>query len=100
VRLPRSGSPSAPRSSCTDGFYAAVSGRLIARVVFSLDGRRLTSRTDSPFRVYVPAVAGRHNVSARVTYRDGTRARTLNLGYRGCAAALLRPRRGPSQFTG
>jgi type VI secretion system secreted protein VgrG len=86
--------------SCTEGFRATVSGRLIKRVVFSLDGRRIASRTGSPFRVYVAARSGRHNVSARVTFKDATRAKTLNLGYRGCAAQLLRPRRGPSQFTG
>ena len=89
-----------PLGSCTEGFRATVSGRLIKRVVFSLDGRRIASRTGSPFRVYVAARSGRHNVSARVTFKDATRAKTLNLGYRGCAAQLLRPRRGPSQFTG
>ncbi len=93
-----------PRGSssgrCTTGFQASVHGRLIKRVVFRLDGRRIASRTGSPFRVYVKALAGRHNVSARVTFKDATRAKTLNLGYRGCAAQLLRPRRGPSQFTG
>jgi len=89
-----------PRDSCREGFRATVSGRLIKRVVFSLDGRRIASRTGSPFGVYVKARSGRHNVSARVTFKDATRAKTLNLGYRGCAAQLLRPRRGPSQFTG
>jgi len=69
-------------------------------VVFSLDGRRIASRTRSPFRVFVRAVAGRHNVSARVTFKDATRAKTLKLGYRVCAAAVLQPRRGPSRFTG
>ena len=92
--------PGSPSGACTAGFHAAVSGRLIKRVVFSLDGRRIATRTGSPFRVYVPGRSGRHNVSARVTFKDATRAKTLNLGYRGCSAKLLRPRRGPSQFTG
>jgi len=92
--------PGSPGASCTAGFRAAVSGHLIKRVVFSLDGRRITSRNGSPFRVYVSARSGRHNVSARVTYRDATRAKTLNLGYRGCAAAVRHPRPGRSQFTG
>jgi hypothetical protein len=48
----------------------------------------------------VRALPGRHNVTARVTFKDATRARTLSLGYRACAAAVLAPRRGPSQFTG
>jgi hypothetical protein len=73
---------------------------MIKRVVFSLDGRRIATRTKAPFSVYVQGVAGKHNVSARVTFTDSTRARTLNLGYRVCAAALRTPRPGPSQFTG
>ena len=89
-----------PRDSCRDGFRATVRGKKIERVVFRIDGRRIASRTGSPFSVYVPARAGRHNVSARVTFTDATRAKTLNLGYRACAAKLLRPRPGPSPFTG
>ena len=73
---------------------------MIRRVVFSLDGRRISSRTSSPFSVFVRRLSGRHSVTARVTFRDATRARTLRLGYRACAAAVLQPRRGPSQFTG
>ena len=92
------GSPGVRR--CTTGFRAAVRGRMIRRVVFRLDGRRIASRRRSPFRVYVKARSGRHNVTARVTFKDATRAKTLNLGYRACDAAVLRPRRGPSQFTG
>jgi type VI secretion system secreted protein VgrG len=88
------------RDSCRDGFRATVRGKKIERVVFRIDGRRIASRTGSPFSVYVGARAGRHNVSARVTFTDATRAKTLNLGYRACAAKLLRPRPGPSPFTG
>ena len=55
----------------------------------------------SPFRVFVQASAGgTHVVRARVTFKDATRAKTLTLRYRACAAAVLQPRRGPSQFTG
>lgn len=73
---------------------------MIKRVVFRLDGRRIASRSGSPFRVYVKARSGRHNVSARVTFKDATRAKTFNLSYRGCAAQVLRPPRGPAPFTG
>jgi hypothetical protein len=89
-----------PNESCTDGFHARVRGSMIRRVVFSLDGRRISSRTNSPFQVFVQRLSGRHSVTARVTFRDATRARTLRLGYRACASAVLQPRRGPSQFTG
>ena len=89
-----------PRSSCADGFVARVRGRLIERAVFSLDGRRIASRSNSPFRVLIPATPGAHRVRAHVTFRDSTRAKNVTLRYRACAAALLEPRRGPSRFTG
>ncbi len=98
-RVPRTaGSP--PRAACAAGFHATVRGRMIKRVVFSLDGVRIARRVGSPFAVYVLARPGRHTVSARVTFKDATRARTLRMRYRACAAAVLHPRRGPSQFTG
>jgi ice-binding like protein len=89
-----------PRAACTDGFRATVRGRMIKRVVFSLDGRRFSVRTRPLFQVFVRAAPGRHRITARVTFRDATRARTLTVGYRACAARVLRPRRGPSRFTG
>jgi len=88
------------RYACTAGFRATVSGRLIKHVTFSVDGRRIGRRGSSPFTVYVPATPGAHKVKARVTFKDATRARTMTLGYRVCAAAVRHPRRGPSPFTG
>jgi hypothetical protein len=88
------------REDCTAGFHATIRGKLIRRVVFSLDGRRIASRVKSPFAVSVRAAPGRHNISARVTFKDATSAKRLTLPYRACAAAVLQPRRGPSQFTG
>jgi hypothetical protein len=99
-RRPGSATPSSPNASCTTGFSARVRGHLIKRVVFSLDGRRIVSRIKSPFQVYVLAAPGRHRVTARVTFKDATRAKTLSLRYVACAAAVRNPRRGPSQFTG
>ena len=89
-----------PRAACSAGFSASVRGRMIKSVVFRLDGRRIASRSRSPFQVLVPATAGAHRVTARVTFNDGTRARTLTYGYRACAAAVRHPRNGPGQFTG
>jgi type VI secretion system secreted protein VgrG len=94
------GAPGTPSSSCTDGFIATVTGHQIKRVVFSLDGKAIATRTAAPFRVAVGALTGRHRVTARVTVKDATRARTLRLGYVACAAAVRHPRSGPSQFTG
>jgi Ice-binding-like len=87
-------------AACTAGFHASVRGHLIKRVVFSLDGSRIATRTRAPFQVFVKSLAGRHNIRARVTFRDATRTKTLRLHYRTCAAAVLQPQRGPSQFTG
>jgi len=89
-----------PRARCTDGFSATVRGRNIRRVDFSLDGRPIARRSTSPFTVAVRATPGAHRIRARVTFSDATKARTLTFRYRACAAAALRPRRGPSQFTG
>ena len=86
--------------ACASGFHATVRGRLIKRVVFSLDGRRIDSQVRSPFRLSVRAAPGRHTVRARVTFKDATRAKTMTVPYRACAAAVLHPRRGPSSFTG
>jgi hypothetical protein len=90
----------APRSVCTDGFSATVRGKRIERAVFSLDGKRIASRGNSPFRVMIPATPGAHRVRAHVTFTDLTRPKNMTLRYRACAAQLLEPRRGPSRFTG
>lgn len=103
---PRAAPGSTPRSprtgpgSCMTGFSARVRGHLVKSVVFSLDGKRIASRRRSPFQVFVKAMEGKHKIKARVSFKDATRAKTMTVAYRGCAAALLRPRRGPSQFTG
>ena len=90
----------APRSACTEGFRARVRGKLIRRVVFRLDGRRIATRPNSPFQVYVRAGAGMHRIRAHITFRDSTRPKNRVLRYRACSAAALQPLRGPSRFTG
>ncbi len=93
--------PGGPLHRCTTGFTAQVRGKLIKRVVFSIAGKRIATRTRSAFRVYVRPEAGvRRTLKARVTFKDATRAKTRSFSYRACAAAALRPARGPSQFTG
>jgi hypothetical protein len=89
-----------PHATCTSGFRGTVRGHLIKRVVFSLDGKRLSSLARGPYRVFVRALPGAHAVTARVTFRDATKTKTLALGYRACADAVLSPPNGPSQFTG
>ena len=89
-----------PHQTCTSGFRASVTGHKIKRVVFTLDGKRIHSQTNGPFTVFVRARPGAHAVRARVTFKDATKAKTLALGYRACADAVLAPHSGPSVFTG
>jgi hypothetical protein len=80
-----------------------VAGREIARVVFSIDGKRVkTLRKPNQGRKYVLSVnprryrAGPHRVKARVFFRaeSRTRPRTLRLRFARCI------RRPAPQFTG
>jgi hypothetical protein len=89
-----------PNQRCTDGFRATVRGNAIRRVVFTLNGRQIASRKAGPFSVFVHARAGVHAMRAHVTFLDGTPAKRLTIHYRACAAVLLRPRPGPSRYTG
>ena len=103
LRPPTTSIPSrrGPARPCTEGFTATVRGKLIRRVVFSLDGKRIGTRNKAAFKVYVRAAkAGSHVIKARVAFKDATRSKTLKFRYRACAAQALQPRRGPSQFTG
>jgi type IV secretory pathway ATPase VirB11/archaellum biosynthesis ATPase len=86
---------------CSLGFTATVRGRDIKRVVFMLDGKRLASRSGSPFSVHVPAAfAANGLVRALVTFQDATPTKSLSMRYRACAAAAVRPLPAPSTFTG
>ena len=91
-----------PPASCNAGFTATVRGREIKRVVFS--DRRQVARQPDRFAVPGPRSAGvrRQAVFSRhdVTFKDATRARTLTLRYRACAAAVVHPLPAPSTFTG
>jgi hypothetical protein len=89
-----------PTGPCTAGFRAIVRGRMIRRVVFSLDSKRIASRVTSPFQVLVRSLPGVHRITARVTFTDTTRPRTLSFGYRACAVAERHPPTGPAHFTG
>ncbi len=78
-------------SRCVHGtFRVVVRGRFIRRVVFSLDGRIIATRGKSPFEALVRTRGGIHRLTARVTFSGGTRAATLRLRFRSCAAAKRR----------
>ena len=55
VRRPRPRPAAGRPGPAPTGFQATVRGHLIKRVVFSLDGKRIGTRTKSAFRVYVRA---------------------------------------------
>jgi Ice-binding-like len=100
TRLGRASLRPAPREACTSGFRATVSGKMIRKVVFSLDGKKIGSAASSPFRVSVRAAPGAHQVSARVIFKDATPTKTVTVPYRACAAAALQPHPGTPHFTG
>jgi hypothetical protein len=93
--------PGGPLAPCTTGFRARVRGHMIKRVIFTIAGKRIATRRGSGFRVYVrPEVGKRGTLKAHVTFKDATRHMTRTFHYRACAAQVLRPALGPSQFTG
>ncbi|MCW2925093.1 MAG: hypothetical protein JWM98_2497, partial [Thermoleophilia bacterium] len=70
-------------------FSVSVRGLFIRRVVFSVQGRNIATRTTAPFAAMVEPVAGIRTVRARVTYSDGTAPVTLTMRYRACAKAAV-----------
>lgn len=93
--------PGAPMARCTTGFRAAVRGRRIKQVIFTIRGKQIAKRNGRNFHVTVRPDVGRRGVlKARVTFTDATRTKHLKFNYRACAAQVLRPKQGPSQFTG
>jgi hypothetical protein len=93
---------------CVDrSFRAVVTGLMIRRVVFSVGSHVIATRTRAPFEALVKDGSGIRTVSARVTFRDATPAKTLKLRSRACSAAASRvaPRKPrtpdtPTGFTG
>lgn len=101
ARLVASPASSASRIAagiCLRGsFEAIVRGQRIARVTFSLDGRRLATVSRAPFQTRVRVRGGHHQLIARVLFvaASRTRARDLRLRFARCAAHAPTPR-----FTG
>ena len=92
-------------SRCVDrSFRAVITGLFIRRVVFSVGSHVIATRTKAPFEALVKDGGGIRTLTARVTFTDGTPAKTLKLRSRACAAAASRvaPRkpRTPSTPTG
>ncbi len=90
-----------PQERCTTGFRATVRGKQIKRVFFSIRGKLIAKRSGNRFSVNVSPDVGRNGtLKARVVFKDATRTKHLRFRYQACAAAVLKPHQGPSQFTG
>ncbi|MBJ7354373.1 MAG: DUF3494 domain-containing protein [Thermoleophilaceae bacterium] len=89
-------------SRCIDrSFKVSVTGTKIRKVVFSVGGKQITTRTKSPYSATVQIYdGGTRTVKARVTFTDGTKARTLSLRFKSCAEATAQAPRRPVGFTG
>jgi hypothetical protein len=90
---------------CVDrSFRAVVTGLMIRRVVFSVGTHVIATRNRAPFEAVVKDGDGIRTLTARITFSDGTAAKTLKLRSRACSAAASRvaPRkpRTPSTPTG
>jgi hypothetical protein len=98
----RAAAATAQRSCATRSARVTITGRSIRQVTFLVNGRRariVTVRAGAR-RLTVSvrlsrSGAARQRIRARVTFRNGAAARTLNTTARRCAQAAVRP-----QFTG
>jgi trans-2-enoyl-CoA reductase len=82
-----------------NGFRAVVSGVAVRSVAFRLDGHSIRTVRAAPFEIVVRGAHGVHKLSARVSFTDGTRARSVGFRFRTCAPAARRVVRQP-RFTG
>ena len=86
---------------CVEGaFRVVVTGRSIRRVVFSLGGRVIATRTRAPFGALVRPRPGRRTVTARVSFSDRTPVATRRMRLRSCATAVARVPTAPFGLTG
>ncbi len=104
---PGAGSAVLSHGRCVGGrFRAVVTGTMVKRVVFTLGGLTVGTRTQAPFSVFVQTRGGSRTVIAHITYKDSTPAADLKLRFRACAQPAAttpaRPRkpRQPPSFTG
>jgi hypothetical protein len=88
---PRSVARTVARSGtnvCVGTFRASVTGHLIRRVTFLLDGRSVRTVSRAPFQVLIRSLGGIHRLRARVFFTDGTPTRNINFRFRECAQAV------------
>jgi hypothetical protein len=82
------------------GFRVGVSGVLIRRVNFLVDGHSIGVARKAPFQIVVRGrPGGVHKLIARVAFTDGSPLRNIGFRYRTCAPAARRVT-PPPRFTG
>jgi hypothetical protein len=79
------------------GVSATVQGKRINTVTFTNNGVRVG--TGGSRTVHVAMTPGVHRVVAHVTFKGGTKSKTLAFSFR-VPTPVLHPKFGPSQFTG
>ncbi len=79
------------------GVSAGVQGKRIDTVTFTDNGVRVG--TGGSRTVHIAMTPGVHRVVARVTFKGGTKPKTLAFTFR-VPTPVLHPKSGPSQFTG
>jgi hypothetical protein len=78
-----------------------VTGTAIDKVTFTLDGRKLRTMTATKGRLAATKVRtatlkpGTHKLTARVTFTNGAKAKTLTVRFSRCSTAAVTP-----HFTG
>jgi len=80
------------------GVTATVHGKRIKTVTVTDNGVRVGG-PGAPRKVRIPGTPGVHRVVVRVTFNGSTRPKTFAFRFR-VPTPVLRPRTGPSQFTG
>ena len=102
--VPGSVAPSGTKRCISKKFTATVTGKLIKRVVFALDGHVIATRNSSPFSASVAPdpFTGTQSLTASVTFTGATTAKTLRIPVKACAAAAqsVSPVSGAGGFTG
>ena len=89
-----------PHATCTSGFRATVHGKLIKRVVFTLDGKRISNLVQAPLQRVRAGHARRASRERAGDVQGRHQGEDAALGYKACADAVLSPTTGPSAFTG
>lgn len=87
---------------CVDrSFKVSVTGTKIRKVVFSIKGKQLASRSKAPYSATIQVYdGGTRTINARVTFTDGTKTANLKLRFKACAEATAQTPDNPAGFTG